>query len=220
VTVTDAAPVTKKQPIWQRHRRLAIAAAALVIAVITVLTDLPTPTSRASDIAAERSVMSEVNSDLQPCAYAIHQALGIWALEADHRLSAAERAPTPGILSDDQSACSFTSQNIYDLTTNIQTPGTAAGKELGNVIATATLWTTSDALRMIEDVQTLMNDPKDAAVMRNLSKEEGVLASDRRTALAEENAADRDLDTHLQPVDLPPVPAPGTSATSSTPPTG
>jgi hypothetical protein len=215
VTVTDAAPVTKKQPLWLRHRRLAIAAAVLVIAVITVLTDLPTPTSRASDIAAERSVMSEVNSDLQPCAYAIHQALGIWALQADHRLSTAERAPTPGILSDDQSACSFTSQSIYDLTTNIQTPGTAAGKELGNVIATATLWSTSDALRAIEDVQTLMNDPNDAAVVRDLSKEESVLASDRRTALAQENAADRDLNTQLQPVDLPPVPATATPSTTA-----
>jgi hypothetical protein len=213
VTVTDAAPVTKTQPIWQRHRKLAIAAAVLVIALITVLTDLPTPTSRASDIAAERSVMSEVNSDLQPCAYAIHQALGIWTLQANHRLTTAERAPTSGLLSDDQSSCSFTSENIYDLTTNIQTPGTPAGKELGNVIATATLWTTSDALRVIEDVQTLMNDPNDAAVVRDLSKEESVLASDRRTALAQENAADRDLDTHLQPVDLPPVPATVTSTT-------
>ena len=215
MTVTDAAAVTKEPPIWQRHRRLAIAAAVLVIALITVLTDLPTPTSRASDIAAERSVMSEVNSDLEPCAYAVHQALGIWALEADHQLSAAERAPTPGLLSEDQSACSFTSQGIYDLTTNIQVPGTTAGKELGDLIATATLWTTSDALRVIEDVQTLMNDPTDAAAVRNLSKEENALASDRRRALTDENAADRDLDTHLQPVDLPPVPATPTSPTTA-----
>jgi hypothetical protein len=203
MTVTDAAPVTKKQPIWQRHRRLSIAAAILVIALITVLTDLPTPTSRSSDIAAERSVMTEVNSDLKPCAYAIHQALGIWALEASHRLTSAERAPTPGLLSDDQSACSFTNQGINDLTANIQVPGTAAGNELGNVIATATLWTTSDALRAIEDVQTLMNRPRDAAMVRDLARAETQLASDRRTAVAEENAADRDLDTRLQPVDLP-----------------
>jgi hypothetical protein len=214
VTVTDAAGVTKNPPIWQRHRRLAIAAAILVIALITVLTDLPTATSRSSDIAAERSVMSEVNSDLQPCAYAIHQALGIWALQADHRLSAAERAPTPGLLSDDQSACSFTNQGIYDLS-NIQVPGTPAGKEVGQLVATAMLWTTSDSLRAIEDVQTLMNHPNDAAVVRDLSKEEAQLASDRRSAVAEENAADRNLDTHLLPVDLPPVPATATTSTSA-----
>jgi len=213
VTVTDAAPVTKKEPIWQRHRRLAIVAAVLVIALITVLTDLPTSTSRASDIAAERSVMSEVNSDLQPCAYAVRQAVGIWALQAHHQLSAAQRAPTPGLLSDDQSACSFTNQGVYDLS-NIQVPGTPAGKKLGQLLATAMLWTTSDSLRAIEDVQTLMNRPDDAAAVRDLSREEAQLASDRRNALADENAADRDLGIHLQPVNLPPVPATATPSTT------
>ena len=214
MTVTDAPPVTKKEPVWQRHRRLAIAAAVLVVALITVLTDLPTPTSRASDIAAERSVMSEVNSDLQPCAYAVRQAVGIWALQAHHQLSAAERAPTPGLLSDDQSACSFTNQGVYDLS-NVQVPGTPAGKKLGQLLAVALLWTTSDSLRAIEDVQTLMNRPDDAAAVRDLSREEAQLASDRRNALADEKAADRDLGTLLQPVNLPAVPATATASTTA-----
>jgi hypothetical protein len=137
--------------------------------------------------------------------------LRILSLQAKHQLTTAERAPTPGLLSDDQSACSFTNQGIYDLTNNIDTPGTAAGKQLGNLVATATLWVTSDALQAIEDVQRLMVDPNDGAVERNLSKEEGLLASDRRTALVEENAADRDLEIRLQPVDLPSV---GTTTSS------
>jgi hypothetical protein len=204
----DAAPA--KKPIWERHRGLAIAAAVLVILVITVVTDLPTSTSRASDISAERSVMSEVNSDLSPCAYAANQAIGIWKLQATHQLSAADRAPTPGLLSDDQSACSFTNEGIYDLA-NIQVPGTAAGKQVGQMVATATQWTTSDALRAIEDVQTLMNDGGDAAALRSLSSAERSLADDRRLALAEESAADRDLDTHLPPVDLPALAPSGSS---------
>jgi hypothetical protein len=191
-----------KAPIWQRHRGLAIAAVVFVIVLITVLTDLPTSTSRASDISAERSVMTELNSDLQPCAYGVHQALGIWTLAAAHQLSAADRAPTPGLLGDDQSACSFTSEGIFDLA-NIQVPGTPAGKELGQLVATATLWATSDSLRVIEDVQTLMNNPGDTSARRDLTKEETQLARDRRTALNEEDAADSDLDTHLQAVDLP-----------------
>ena len=73
------------------------------------------------------------------------------------------------------------------------------------MVATATLWTTSDALRMIEDVQTLMDQPDDRAVIRNLLKEQTQLAADRRTALAQEHAADTVLDTELQPVDLPAV---------------
>ena len=205
MTTTDTAPAAKKKPVWERHRGLAIAAAVLVIALITVITDLPTPTTRASDTSAERAVMSEVNSDLQPCAYSLKQALGIWSLQEKHQLSAADRAPTPGLLSDDQSACSFTNQGIYDLTNNIDTPGTAAGKQLGNLVATATLWVTSDALAAIEDVQRLLGNPHDVAATSNLSKEEAQLAADRRTALAQEDAADRDLNTRLQPVDLPSV---------------
>jgi hypothetical protein len=212
---TSGAPLTPdlapaKKPIWERHRGLAIAAAVLVILAITVVTDLPTSTSRASDISAERSVMTEVNSDLSPCAYAINQAIGIWKLQATHQLSAADRAPTPGLLSDDQSACSFTNEGIYDLA-NIQVPGTAAGKQLGQMVATATQWTTSDALRAIEDVQTLMNDSGDTAALRSLRTAESSLADDRRLALSEEAAADRDLDTHLQTVDLPALAPSGTS---------
>ena len=119
-------------------------------------------------------------------------------------LTPADRAPTPGLLGDDQSACSYTSEYIYDLS-DVQVPGTTAGKDVGQVVATATLWTTSDSLGAIEDVQTLMNNPNDAAVLRNLSKEEAQLAADRRTAISEEDAADRALDTRLQPVDLPVV---------------
>ncbi len=191
-------------PWWQRHRGLLIAAAVFVILLITVLSDLPVSTSRADDIGAGRSVMSEVNTDLAPCALAIHEAVGIWNLQAAHALTPADRAPTPGLLSDDQTACSFTNENIYDLA-NIQVPGTAAGKQLGQLVATVTLWTTSDSLRAIEDVQTLMGDPGNTAVRRDLSKEETQLATDRRTAIAQENAADRNLGTRLPRVGLPQI---------------
>jgi len=202
--VSDPTPSTGKVPVWQRHRGPLIALVVGVVLLITVLSDLPVSTSRADDISAERSVMSEVNTDLAPCALAVRQAIGIWNLQAAHQLTPADRAPTPGLLGDDQLACSFTSEYIYDLS-DIQVPGTPAGKDLGQVIGTATLWTTSDSLRAIEDVQTLMHDPNDASVLRNLSKEEAQLAADRKTADSEEGAADRALDTHLQPVDLPAV---------------
>jgi hypothetical protein len=192
------------QPIWQRHRGLAIAAVALIILLITVLTDLPTSTSHADDISAERSVMSEVNSDLAPCAFALNQAIGIWNLQAAHQLTAADRAPTPGLLSDDQSACSFTNEGIYDLA-NIQVPGTPAGKHLGQVVGIATLWTTSDALRAIEDVQALMTNPDDISSRHDLTKEETQLGTDRRNALAQEEAADHLLATRLAGVDMPSV---------------
>ena len=214
--MTQAVPVPgsddgPKAPFWQRRRTLTIALVVLVIAVITVLTDLPVSTSRASDISAEQSVMTEVNGDLGPCALGMSQAIGIWKLQAAHQLSQADRAPTPGLLNDDQVACSLASEGIYDLS-DITVPETAAGKHLGEMVATALLWTTSDALRAIEDVQTLMNHPEDAGALEDLDKEESQLAADRHSALEQEQAADRVLDTQLQRVDLPAVPTSGAGA--------
>ena len=206
--MTDPGAAPKKPPIWERRRGLVITFAVLLVILITVLSDLPASTSRASDISAERAVMSEVNTDLSPCAFSIHQAIGIWTLQAAHELTPAERASTPGLLSDDQSACSFTNEDIYDLASNVQVPSTAAGKHLGQMVATATLWTTSDALRSIEDVQTLMNDPGNQSALQSLSKAESQLAADRSSALAQEQAADRALDTRLPLVDLPAVGGP------------
>jgi len=202
--VSSTASGGSRAPLWQRRRTLVIALGIVVVVLITVLTDLPVPTSRASDVAAERSVMSEVNTDLAPCAFAVHQAVGIWNLQAAHQLAPADRAPTPGLLSDDQVACSLTNDGVYDLS-GIQVPGTPAGKHLGDMVATTLLWTTSDALRAVEDVQGLMNRQKSTALLRDLSKEESLLAADRRTALAQEQAAERSLDAALPPVDLPVV---------------
>ena len=208
MTITPGQPgppeAGTKAPLWQRHRGLTIGIVVLAILLVTVLTDLPTSTSRASDISAEQSVMTEVNSDLAPCALAIHQAVGIWTLQSAHALTPADRAPTPGLLSDDQTACSLTSETIFDLS-DIDIPGTAAGKHLSQMVAAALLWTTSDALRAIEDVQTLMGNSNDASARADLLKEETQLKADRAQAVAQEMAADRSLDTHLQPVDMPTI---------------
>ena len=202
--MTDPPPPIPKPPLWQRHRGLLIGLTVFVVLLITVLSDLPVSTSRADDINAERSVMSEVNTDLAGCALAVHQAIGIWDLQASHELTPADRAPTPGLLSDDQTACSFTNENIYDLA-NIQVPGTPAGKHLGQLVAAALLWTTSDSLRAIEDVQTLMNNSANASALHSLSTEEARLAKDRSNAISQEEAANRALNIHLPPVDLPAI---------------
>ena len=68
------------------------------------------------------------------------------------------------------------------------------------MVATATLWTTSDALRAIEDVQTLMNDPDDAAGAAATWPRTGDPAGrGPRSALAEERRPTAHLDTHLPP---------------------
>jgi len=179
----------------------------LAVLTITVISDLPVHGSQAADASAGRSVMSEINTDIGPCAFAVQEALTIRGYEVSHTLTASNRSVAPGLLRDDQVACSFTNENIYDLST-IEVPGSAAGKRLGNLVATTTLWATSDALGAIVDVQRLLSKPEDVPARRNLLKTERALASDRTAALREIKNADRILGTQLPRPDLPNLPTP------------
>ena len=205
--MNGVAPAAAKATPWYRRRNVAIGAVVALVLAVTVLTDLPVGTSHAQDVANGRSVVQQINTDLGPCSLAVHQALGIWVLEAANALTPSQKAGTPGLLGDDQAACSFTNQSIFDLS-NIEVPGTPSGKHLSNVVSTVTLWATADALRAIEDVQILMNDPTNASTLANLAVQERRLAADRRTALAEEGAADKALGTRLALPDLPVLPHP------------
>ncbi len=197
----------RAQPPWYRRRAILVTVGVLVVLAVTVISDLPVHGSRAADVSAGRSVMSEVNTDIAACAFAVQEALTIRGDQVRHTLTASNRSVAPGLLRDDQVACSFTNENIYDLST-IEVPGSAAGKRLGNLVATTVLWTTSDALGAIVDVQRLLSQPNDVSAQRNLVRMERAMASDRRAALREIKSADRSLDTQLpQPV-LPALQAP------------
>jgi hypothetical protein len=208
--MTESQGDTRPKPRWYRRRATLVAAVVVVVVAITVITDLPVHTSRASDISVEQGVMAELNPDLAPCAYAVHEALGIWGDQLAHTLSAEDEKESGSLLSDDQQACSFTDESIYDLS-NIEVPGSPAGKDLGDLVATSVLWTTSDALQAIEAVQTLMVHGHDASALTSLAKAEDAMAADRAAGLREVASADHALDTTLARPDMPAMPTPKTS---------
>ena len=198
------------KPRWYRRRATLVAVAVAVVVAVTVITDLPVHTSRASDISSEQGVMSELNPDLAPCAYAVHEALTIWGDQNAHTLSAADERESGSLLTDDQNACSFTDESIFDLS-NIEVPGSPAGKDMGDLVATSVLWTTSDALKAIEAVQTLMVSPQDGSALTSLDKAEDAMAADRAAGLRELDRADQVLDTKLPRPDMPAMPTPKTN---------
>jgi hypothetical protein len=206
----DLSPSAPKPP-WYRGRAALVGAGVAVVLAITIVTDLPVHTSRAADISSEKGVLSELNTDLAPCALAVHEALTIWGEQSDHTLSAANRATSASLLRDDQNACSFTNETIFDLS-NIEVPGSTAGKDMGDLVATSVLWTTSDALNSIEAVQTLMLNGNDSGARVSLDKGERALAADRKAGLAELAQADHVLDTRLPRPDLPALPTPASGS--------
>jgi hypothetical protein len=205
--MSDDKSASGPKPRWYRRRAALVAVAVAVVAAITVITDLPVHTSKASDISSEQGVMAELNPDLAPCALAVHEALQIWGDQSAHTLSEADQAESPSLLRDDQNACSFTDESIFDLS-NIEVPGSPAGRDMGDLVATSILWTTSDALKAIEAVQTLMVNGQDENALTSLAKAEDAMAADRAAGLRELDRADHVLDTKLPRPDMPAMPTP------------
>ncbi len=201
-------PDPKKTP-WYRRRAVLVSAGVIVVVGAAVLSDLPAPTSRASDVQGETTVISEINTDVGPCVYSVHEALTLYGDESG-RLSAADRSQIPGLLRDDQNACSYTDASIFDLS-DISLLGTPAGKEVGQAVNTATVWATSDALTAIEAVESLTSHPSDRRARSSLRTEEHLLAADRDKVTSEIDAAGQLLGTRLPRVLITTQALPGVS---------
>jgi hypothetical protein len=179
---------------------------ALVVLAITVISDLPVHGSAAANISAGRSVMTEINTDIAPCAYAVKESFEIHSEQIANALTTSDIHQAPSMMSQDLAACSFTDDSIFELS-NIEVPGSAAGKRLGDLVTRATEWTTSDALGAITDLETLFSRPDDQSARRDLANRERVLSSDRASALGDVKAADQILGTRLQEPDMPALPS-------------
>ena len=205
-----AEPEPGKQPArWYRRRAVLVSVGVIVVVGAAVITDLPTPTSRGSDRQAESTVIGEINSDVAPCVFSVREALTLYS-DASGKLSSANRAQIPGLLRDDQTACSYTNESIFNLS-DIDLLGTPAGKQVGQAVNTVTIWATSDALATIEAVRSLTSNPNDTKARSMLLTEKRLLAADRDKATAEIDAAGKLLGSSLPALDLSTEVLPGVS---------
>jgi len=194
------------KPAWYRRRWVLVTAGVVAVVVVSVLVDLPRPTTVPQDISTQTSVMNEINSDVAGCAYAVRETFTIYQDMKTGALSASDRSQVPTLLRDDQTACSFTNSSIFDLS-NVEPPGSPAGKKIGQTVSVVTLWATSDALAAIEDVQALDGNAGSATTVADLAKQERLLANDRAQAIGYVRAADRTLGgAHLPMPNLPDLP--------------
>lgn len=186
---------------WYMRRAFLVAASAIVVVGAAVISDLPTATSPASDAKAENAVIKQINLDVAPCLFSIREALTFYGDETSGRLSSGHRAQIPALLHDDQTACSYTNENIFELS-DIAAPGSSAGKQVSQAVNTVTVWATSDALGAIEAIQTLTSHPGDRKARRQLHHNERLLTEDRSKATAEIDAAGHALGIRLATLDV------------------
>ena len=205
LTLDDYVIEEPRRPVWYRRTSFAVAIAVVVVIIASVLVDLPSHTTPAADIAAQSDVMNQINSDIAGCAYAAQETFTILEDLRTGLLTTSDRSEAPSMLRDDQTACSFTSGSIYDLS-NVEGTGSAAGKRIGDIVDLATTWATSDALAAIEDIQNIYSGQASNSTNANLSHEEVLLGEDRATAIADVAAADRILHARLPQPNLPNLP--------------
>lgn len=168
---------------WYRRKSLMVPAVTAVILAAIVLSDLPQANSRASEVANSTTIIRQVNGYVGPCSFALSESFTIFHDLRTASLSPSEQSRVPTLLNDDQSACSFTSDSIYNLST-MDVPGGTYGNALGQVVSAVTLWATSDALAAIEEIQALDATPSDSVALKGLDKDERALEHDRSLALA------------------------------------
>ncbi len=212
MTVIEGTPVAAAAPRrrrpWYRRRGLLAGSVVAAIAAVTVVTDLPRHASRPVEVAGEASTVSRVNADVAACSYGLGESLTIWADVQARSLTPAQTRQVPGLLRDDQQACSFVDDSIYQLST-LEVPASAPGRHLSRMIGAVTMWASSDALGAIEAIQTLATSPGDAAALRSLTRYEGLLRADRAKAEAELAAAGTLLSARLPALRLARLPASG-----------
>ncbi len=192
---------------WYKRRAWLVSVALILVVGVTVLTDLPQHSSRSGQITDDTSVMTQLNTDVGPCSYAVGESITIYRDLRAHTLTPAQSRQVPGLLRDDQAACSFTDDSVYQLST-IDVPGSASGRDVGQVVSTVTLWATSDALSAIEEIQALDSNPADGAAKQLLDHQEQLLTQDRSRAESQLGAADALLQAKLPALQLTQVPVP------------
>ena len=189
--------------VWYRRPWVLATLALIVVIAISVVIDLPRPITKAQDVASQNASIKEINTDLAECAFAVKESFSFYNEEVSGKLTPSDLALVPTLLTGDETACSFASEPVYDLTNNIQVDDTKSGKHIDRMLSVVERWITDDALASIRDIQYLFNHPGDAQTIRHLASQELQLASERAKALNDEAQADSAIGQQLIALKIP-----------------
>jgi hypothetical protein len=166
---------------WYLRRAFLTSAAVVVVLAVTVVTDLPTTSTKASELKTAQGVISEIATDAAPCNLGMTEAFGFYADTTSGHITAAHRAQIPALIRDDLGACSFTNQSIVDLA-SINVPSSPTGRLLNDVAGNVLTWCDPAALTTIDEITLLIEDKSTRAGRNRLAKDEQALTSDRAVA--------------------------------------
>lgn len=192
--------------VWYRRPWVLATLALAAVVAVSVIIDLPRPITKAQDVASQNASIKEINTDLAECAFAVKESFHFYNMDVAGHLTPSNLSQVPLLLTADETACSFASQPVYDLTNNLQVYDTSAGKHIDRMLSVVEHWITDNALAAVKDIQYLFKHPGDAATIRHLGYQEGQLASGRLQALSDEAQAESVLGRTLAALKIPSLP--------------
>ena len=198
---TSSLGITKA--VWYRRPWVLAALSLLLIVAISVVIDLPRPITKSQDVSSQDASIKEMNTDLAPCAFAVKETFQFYNQNVNGKLTSSNLALLPKLLNDDETACSFASEPVFDLTNNLQVDDTASGRHIDLMKNAVQTWMTDYALAAIKDIQYLFEHPGDAATIRHLTKQEVQLGAERALALGDETKAEQVLGQKLYAIKIP-----------------
>ena len=202
-----ASSLSSTKAVWYRRPWFLVLAVVVVVVGVSVVTDLPHHISLSEDVSAQNASIKQINLDLAPCNYAISEIYHYYETSIAGSATPLQPRKYPKWMTDDQTACSFTSGEIYDLTNNFQALDTQAGKHIDNMHTIVVTWITSDALGAINDIMYLYNHPGDATTIAALRRRTTLLNAEHAQAMAEWSKANALLGGRLYPLKLVQLPA-------------
>ncbi|HUY43152.1 MAG TPA: hypothetical protein VMU98_05250 [Acidimicrobiales bacterium] len=197
--------------VWYRRPWFLITATIVLVVGLSIISDLPHPMSKADDAKAQLASVKEINTDLKPCVYAIKESFDFYRRSVAGALTSDEKRIVKSYLVNDVNTCSGASGQTDQLVNSIQIVQTNAGKQIGKLLYSVETWVIIDAYHAILDIQTLVEQPHDAAALKDLAKEQGLLTQVRQSAFASVDAANAILGSQI-PYPILPLLAPLPSA--------
>ncbi len=189
--------------VWYRRPWFLVTVGIVIVAGISIITDLPHPITKAEDASQQNGVIKQINGDAAPCVYAINESFNFYRQEVAHTLAASNLSVVRNYLLEDQTICSFASGPVSDMTNNIEISDTKPGKKIDAALASTVKWITYDGVGAILDIRNYFLKAPFHVDTASLAKYQNMLAADRAAVVADVQSASAMLGVTLTPINIP-----------------
>jgi len=189
--------------VWYRRPWFLATVGIIVVVAISVVMDLPHHVTKSEDVSQQNAVITQINNDMATCTFAVHESETFYRQALANTLGAANLPTVKNYVLQDQTACSFASGPVFDMTNNIQVVDTAAGKWVDAAYQATEKWVTYDAVGLTYNILQYFKNGPSPTISANLVKFQTLMAQDRLTIVNDLARASTILGTSLHPINVP-----------------